>query len=286
MNRLQKKCFIASAGLHLLLFLILLIGPAFLASKEKLSNAQYIEIIPPNVIDGNFVGGGDPHAKPPPPAPVTQPPQPQVSAPTPPPLPEKAREPDPPKETRPPKPDAESLEAEKEHKQRKPQISTQLVARKPDSKPKSHDPSSGQVEAQARADAAKRAARFAAALQNLKEGLSSATTVGIIGPGGEAYAGYDIVLQSIYKARYDEALLAAGDIADGHSEAEASVTVERNGNVVSARLLNLSGNAALDKLVQRVLDRVTYIRPFPETSKDSQRVFTIVFDLKAKRAIG
>ena len=33
MNRLAKKCLIASAGLHLLLFVILLVGPAFLSKK-------------------------------------------------------------------------------------------------------------------------------------------------------------------------------------------------------------------------------------------------------------
>ena len=35
MNRLQKKCFIASAGIHLLLALVLFIGPAFVPSKSK-----------------------------------------------------------------------------------------------------------------------------------------------------------------------------------------------------------------------------------------------------------
>ena len=34
-NRLQKKCFIASAGFHLLLAVILLIGPGFLPSKNS-----------------------------------------------------------------------------------------------------------------------------------------------------------------------------------------------------------------------------------------------------------
>ena len=104
--------------------------------------------------------------------------------------------------------------------------------------------------------------------------------------GGEAYAGYEIVLQSIYKKYYDQALAASGDIATGHSAVEVSVVIARDGNVLSSRLVTPSGNAALDRLVRRVLDAVTFIRPFPEGSTDPQRTFTIVFDLKPQRAIG
>src|SRR5207253_347462 len=113
---------------------------------------------------------------------------------------------------------------------------------------------------------AKLAAQIQSAVENLKEGLSS-TSTSVPGPGGEAYAGYEIVLQSIYKKHYDQALAAAGDIATGHSAVEVSVVIARSGDVVSSRLVNPSGNSALDKLVRRVLDAVRYIRPFPEGSK-------------------
>ncbi len=35
MNRLQKKCVIATAGLHLLLLVILFVGPAFFNPRPK-----------------------------------------------------------------------------------------------------------------------------------------------------------------------------------------------------------------------------------------------------------
>jgi len=35
MNRLQKKCIMATAGFHLLLLVILFVGPAFFWSREK-----------------------------------------------------------------------------------------------------------------------------------------------------------------------------------------------------------------------------------------------------------
>ena len=44
MSRLYKKCFIASGGLHVLLALILMACPAFLASEPKQSDVQPITL--------------------------------------------------------------------------------------------------------------------------------------------------------------------------------------------------------------------------------------------------
>src|SRR5438045_3497126 len=81
MNQLQKKCFVGSAGTHLLLFGILLIGPAFLSSKQKphAVDTQTLDFIPSKLIDANFARGGNRNAKPPPaaqpaPPPPAQPP--------------------------------------------------------------------------------------------------------------------------------------------------------------------------------------------------------------------
>ena len=82
MNRLQQKCVIASAGIHSLLLLILLVGPAFLTSKSKSDNSPILDVIPANLIDAAFSGGGNPNAKPPPPAPPA-PPAPPVAQPAP-----------------------------------------------------------------------------------------------------------------------------------------------------------------------------------------------------------
>jgi len=283
MNRLQKKCFIASAGLHLLLVVILFMGSAFLGSREKPVALQYIDIIPFKVIDAPFVGGGNPNAKPPAPTPQIQAPPVQQPAAQPQP-PEKVSPPETVKETRQLKPEPDSLEVN-DRKPRGPQINTQAVVSRKLAKANPTEPSKDSSQAQARANAL-RAAQVQNILQNLKDGRSSSTTIDIQGPGGEAYAGYEIVLQSIYKKYYDEALSAAGDIADGNNSAEVSITIERTGSVTASHIVTSSGNAALDKVVKRVLAKVTYIRPFPEGSKDSQRTFTIVFDLKPKRDIG
>src|SRR5262245_22806196 len=120
MNRLQKKCFIASASLHGLLVLILLVGPAFLASKSKLNDMPVLDVIPSRLVDEAFSGGGNPKAPPPPPAPSVPPvPQPQQTVVTRPP-PEKQRQPDPPQLK--PKTDSESFEVSHEPKRAKPQF--------------------------------------------------------------------------------------------------------------------------------------------------------------------
>ena len=62
MSRLYKKCVIASSGLHVLLVVILVVCPAFLASTPKQSDVQPITFIPDILNDGNFAGGGNPNA--------------------------------------------------------------------------------------------------------------------------------------------------------------------------------------------------------------------------------
>src|SRR5205823_3134107 len=65
-NRLQKKCLVTSLGLHALLCLILIVGPAFLWSKQKELDLPILEVIPDRLTDLPFSGGGNPKAKPPP----------------------------------------------------------------------------------------------------------------------------------------------------------------------------------------------------------------------------
>ena len=69
MNRLQKKCVIATAGVHLLLLVILIVGPAFFEPRPKADDMQVLDVIPANLIDAAF-NSGVRDAQPPPPAPV------------------------------------------------------------------------------------------------------------------------------------------------------------------------------------------------------------------------
>ena len=82
MNRLQKKCAIATAGIHLLLLLLLVFGSAFFNPQPKPDNTQVLDYISPNVIDAKFSSGRK-DATPPPPAPAVTLPPPVPAPPTP-----------------------------------------------------------------------------------------------------------------------------------------------------------------------------------------------------------
>src|SRR5438034_6631340 len=74
MTRQQRKCVLASAALHSLLFAILFLGPAFLSpSRKTAENLPLLTVIPARLIDQAASGGG---SAPPATVPVTQTPEP------------------------------------------------------------------------------------------------------------------------------------------------------------------------------------------------------------------
>jgi len=294
MNRLQQKCAIASGGFHLLLVVILVIGPAFLSSKSQSDNRPPLDVIPGKLIDDLFSGGGNPNGTPPPPAPIVPRPRPVVQ-PAPQPEPVKPPEPvnvrapqprpEPVEEVKPPKPDPNSLETNDDHKRKKPEVSTTPIVHRTDTNKtaKTHSTTpSADNEERRMADARKRAANLIGqTARNLRNDVSPGITIEAYGPGGsgEAYAGYDQVVQSIYWHDWTPPENTASDEA----VTKATVIIASDGTVLSARIITPSGDSSVDKSVQRTLERVTFIKPFPEGAKDKQRTYTIRFDLKAKR---
>jgi TonB family protein len=255
MNRLQKKCVIATTGIHLLLIVILFVGPAFFYSKPKADDLQVLDVIPANLIDAPF-NSGVANATPPPPAPVT-PPQPPPS------VPEKMEQPKPVKETvKAPMP-AEKPDA---NEPRKIQISTQLVARTaPETFP----------------NAAARARAIRGALRNLKSNLKPGTTIDMPGNSSVAYADYGQVVKSIY----DQAWTPPANIANDNENVIVNVTIASDGAVISARIVTPSGDANVDASVQHTLERVKFIAPFPNGAAEKERPYTINFNPKVKRML-
>lgn len=283
MNRLQKKCAIASAGFHLLLVLILLIGPAFLSSKSKFDSMPVLEFVPLATTDEMISGGGNRNAALPPPAPpppVVQPPQP-----VPPPPQPKAAPPEPPKEIV--KPSPEPFATKTENNTRKLTINTNLVTRPHDSKAASKQPSESDTGAKALADARRRAAaQVSQAVRNLREGLSSGTEIEMPGPGtgGVPYANFLQAVQSVYARAWQ------GRVPDGatdkDTDAIASVTIARDGSVISAIVTRSSGNAAVDRAVRDVLERVKFAAPLPESSTETERTVSIKFKVNTGQLSG
>ena len=278
MNRLQKKCFIGSAGCHLLLAVILLVGPAFLSSKSQVENVPPLAFVPSRLVEAALMGGGNPTAKPPPAAP----PAPAIPQAAPPPV-AKTREPEPSPDPVKPKPETESLEVSKPHKPRMPQVSTTPVIRKTSQKPPAKETPEIDPRVQQFADARRQAAKqIRSAAEDFGESSSPRTLVADPGPGGggPSYASYGAWVRTVY----ENAWSAPEDAATDHGVAKVSVTIARDGSVISAQIINRSGDAQLDASVRRALDRITSIgRPFPEGDKENERTYIIPFDLKVKR---
>ncbi len=295
MNRLQKKCLLGATGLHLLLVAILIFGPAFLPTKQPAAESfQVIEFTPIKTTDLPTSGGGSPTGSPLPPTPALPKPQPATLTP-PPPKPEVKPQPilPAPKPEPSPKPvelprSEEPDVADTAPKKRLPEINTTIVTRRPDAKSARPTPRQEKQEdtsaAEARALARQRAAQFASATSSLRNGLSGATAVDLLGPGGGGipYANFKQAVFSVYYNAWEP----PSSIANENAIAKASVTIERDGTVRNAVITVPSGEAAMDASVRRTLERVKHAAPLPDGAKESERTLTIVFDLKAKRGTG
>lgn len=266
MNRLQKKCFMATVGVHLLLVVILLVGPAFFAPRPKADDFHVLDVIPANLIDEPF-NSGVANATPPPvvqPAPQPPPPQPVVTPPAPP----KVETPEPIKQVvKAPMPEPKPAEKPAVSQKPKIQINTQIVTR---TAPKTFS------------NDATRAQAFRSALRNLKSNLTSDTTVDVPGNSSVAYANYADVVKSIY----EQAWTLPADTASDDANTKVSVTIASDGTVLNARIVTPSGDANVDASIQHTLERVTFIAPFPKGAPEKERTYIINFNLKAKRLLG
>src|SRR5262249_36417946 len=98
--------------------------------------------------------------------------------------------------------------------------------------------------------------------RSLRSDLSSSTTIDA-DPGtggGPSYASYAAVVRSIY----EHAWIPPDETASDDAVTKVTVTIARDGRVLSCRIVRGSGDSSVDKSVQRTLDRVTFIAPFPE----------------------
>ena len=283
MSRLQKKCFIGATGFHLLLLAMLIVGPVFLA-PGKSDPTPVLEFIPMILTEAQVSGGGSPRPPTPSPPAPQQPPQPEVQQPVAQPPPQ--RQPDPPKveKAKEPKPDPDSLEPKPDKQPHKVQVSDKVIKVPRDLKTPPKPATDATAAATARANA-ERKQQFATALKNISSGLTSSTAIempdGPNGPGGggPSYANYGQEVRRIYT----EAWRIPDDVTDDEATVKVSVTIARDGHVIASRILQTSGSKLVDRSIQATLDRVTFVRAFPDGSKDSQKTFNLNFSLKVKK---
>jgi TonB family protein len=118
---------------------------------------------------------------------------------------------------------------------------------------------------------------------SVKSSGAKGTVVDMPGQGGgEAFAGYETVIYNYYF----HAWITPDSIADKLAAAEVKIVVARDGTIISAEIINKSGEPALDKSVERALRAVPKLPPFPASAHDEQRIFKIRFNLEAKEGSG
>ena len=247
MSRLKRSCVVGSVVFHALILAMLVLGPMLLAKREE--KVRVIDLVPSAVID-KLLAPAAPVAPPPAPAP----PKPKQPEP-------KKVQPKPKPKPVPPKPKPKKITPEPKPKP-KPKIRVNLNSnvRKPD----------------AQKDTAKRArqaeAKRQTALNKLQAKLSGRTSVNV--PVGRyASANYE----SLIRKKYMDATIHPGAIG-GDPVVKVRLVIARNGTVLSARVTGKSGVASWDRSVQKVLDRVKFIKPFPEAMKGSQQTFSLNFN--------
>jgi outer membrane biosynthesis protein TonB len=144
-------------------------------------------------------------------------------------------------------------------------------------------------QAKTREDAADRAAAaqraFSAKIQESVKALGSSfnpgTSIEVPGAGGALFANYKLIVEAMYQ----QAWITPEEVSEGSAVAKAKVVIRRDGTVIESRIIKPSGIRAMDKSVERALE-LKFIAPFPEDSKDTERIFLINFDLKTKRSLG
>ena len=252
MGKLKRSCLAGSFVLHTMIIALLVLGPMLLAKRQE--KVQVIDLIPSEIVDQILS-----------PKVSVTPPTTTKTKPTPPkPKPVKITKPKP----TPPKPKPVKITKPK------PQIKVNL-------KPTIRRPDSSKVKAQqeaaerARKAYAKRQETLNNSINRLSSNLSGSTAVNA--PLGRlAAANYE----SLIRKKYMDATFHPGAI-NRDPVVKVRLVIARSGNVLSAQIINNSGVTSWDRAVQKSLDRVKHIAPFPKSISGSKKTFTLNFNSRS-----
>ena len=261
MGRLKRSCVVGSVVFHALTLALLVLAPVLLA--KRVEKVQVIDLIPSEIVDQIMA----------PPAPVAPPTPPTPTPPKPKPTPP---DPTPPK-SKPVKPKPKPVEVVKpkpKPKPVKPKIKVNLnsTMRQPDTQKVKAQQAAAE---RARQAEAKRQAALKQSLNKLDSKLSGRTSVNV--PQGRyAAANYE----SLIRRKYVDATIHPGTIS-GDPVVKVQLVIARNGKVISARIIGVSGLASWDRAVQKALDRVKRISPFPAGMSGAKKTFNLNFNSRS-----
>ena len=263
MSRLKRSCVVGSVVFHTLILAMLVLGPMLLAKREE--KVRVIDLVPSEVIDKLLA----------PAAPVAAPPAP---------APPKPKQPEPKKVQPKPKPKPKPILLKPKPKPKPILLKPKKITPKPKPKPKPIPPkpkikvnlnSNVRKPDAQKKESQKEAAKRQTALNKLQTKLSGRTSVNV--PLGRyASANYE----SLIRRKYMDATIHPGAIS-GDPVVKVRLVIARNGRILSARVTGKSGVASWDRSVQKALDRVKFIKPFPESMKGSQQTFNLNFNSRS-----
>jgi TonB family protein len=281
---------IGTVGIHLLLLTILIVGPAFFNPQPKIDNNNILTVIPANLVDAAISSGAqDAQAPPPtptpispaflkPPPPLPAPaPAPRVVQPAPAPAPEKIPDLTPTPSL------LDRWEKMFERTKPAPTVTPDMTPTKRTTTKSqtdninvdlSHKISRTKPLKSSQTDNAQNQREINRELNSLTHSLSSATKIDMPGNASASYANYGDVVVSIYHSAW----VPPDGMSRDNVPVKFKVTIARDGSVISAQIIDRSGDPSIDEAVQHMLDRVTFIEPFPQGTDDKQRTYTIDFN--------
>lgn len=295
MTRLHKKCLIASTGTHAFLALLLVFGSAFFVATDQPLAHSKLQLVPPGQVEATLTKGGNAQELTAAPTILSPPPPSRPTRPPPSPLPPPPVASQTPKNVDPAPSTLGNQTTEATNLKRSPNPRrkinrTDLTPIKPSAPSKTETETEAERESR---DAARQAhinarqkldAQFGDALKAFQHGIQPDSAVNVGGLDGQAFADYGALVQ----ATYADAWKIIQDFSDDDAIAVVRVTVARDGRVLSSQFITRSGNTSMDRSVQRALDKVReqHLPPFPDSSKELERRFTIEFNLKTRRLLG
>lgn len=289
MTRLQKKCLAGSVCFHGLIVVVLLVTAAF-RSEPTVTEPHLLNLVNLSapIVDRPDSGGT------PVPAPAIPKPAPPAIHPAPPAPAETHPQPTPAESPKiavktPPKPAAvKPIPAKPVTEPAPTKRGTTAAVPSPAKPPPKSAESSSQAQEQAAAQKARRQRlqEIASALDSLSSSVQSkASPVSVAAlsgaGGGEAFVSYDSAVQSAYYNAWKPE-----ETTRRMAVAIVKIIVSRNGNITSSEFVTKSGDPLLDHSVQRALDAVKELPPFPPNAPDTERSYIIRFDPETKQSAG
>ena len=116
-----------------------------------------------------------------------------------------------------------------------------------------------------------------------RKAASGSTEIKLKGPGGGGVP-YANFLEAV-KSRYEHAWVVPDGITDNNPTVSTSITIARDGTVISARITRSSGDPGVDRSVRVTLERVKWAAPLPDDAREDQRTVQIDFNVGARRAL-